>query len=53
VLVRSPKLADDDLIVATKLSNAADGLLAQPARVESAEPIVAEKLGDEPQQAVN
>jgi len=53
VLVRSPKIADEDLIVATKLSNAADGLLTQPARIESAEPVVAEKLGETQQPAVN
>lgn len=32
VLIRSSQLADGDLIVVTKLSNAADGLLTQPMR---------------------
>jgi multidrug resistance efflux pump len=37
VLVRSPRLTDDDRIVITKLANAADGLLTQPASVEPAD----------------
>lgn len=37
VLVRSPELSDTDQIVVTKLSNAADGLLTQPADTVTAE----------------
>lgn len=43
VLIRSPRLAENDRIVVTKLSNAADGLLTQPfgvgpaVEIESAE----------------
>jgi len=38
VLVRSPRLADGDAIVVTKLSNAADGLLVRPDAEGAGEP---------------